>query len=105
LALAVPLSRFTPRVGGGSAFFVRPLHTFMKKKTIIIWLVMIPVFTITVLEVFDLHPKLAISRYSISWLGIMHMSFGSDNITLSSLDSPRTFKEYACGPFLFIVAP
>ena len=25
LALAVPLSRFTPRVGGGSAFFVRPL--------------------------------------------------------------------------------
>src|ERR1035437_7170915 len=24
LALAVPLSRFTPRVGGGSAFFVRP---------------------------------------------------------------------------------
>jgi hypothetical protein len=26
LALAVPLSRFTPQVGGGSAFFVRPLH-------------------------------------------------------------------------------
>jgi hypothetical protein len=25
LALAVPLSRFTSRVGGGSAFFVRPL--------------------------------------------------------------------------------
>jgi hypothetical protein len=24
LVLAVPLSRFTPRVGGGSAFFVRP---------------------------------------------------------------------------------
>jgi len=30
LALAVPLSRFTSRVGGGSAFFVRPLHTLMK---------------------------------------------------------------------------
>jgi len=28
LALAVPLSRFTPRVGGGSAFFVRPLPRF-----------------------------------------------------------------------------
>jgi len=27
LALAVPLSRFTPRVGGGSAFFVRQHHT------------------------------------------------------------------------------
>src|SRR5450830_1662717 len=26
LALSVPLSRFTPRVGGGSAFFVRPLR-------------------------------------------------------------------------------
>ena len=25
MALAVPLARFTPRVGGGSAFFVRPL--------------------------------------------------------------------------------
>src|SRR5271168_5305684 len=31
LALSVPLSRFTSQVGGGSAFFVRRLHTFMKK--------------------------------------------------------------------------
>ncbi len=28
MALAVPLSRFTPRVGGGSAFFVRPHRAF-----------------------------------------------------------------------------
>jgi hypothetical protein len=28
LALAVPLSRITPRVGGGSAFFVRPHRAF-----------------------------------------------------------------------------
>ena len=28
LALSVPLSRFTSRVGGGSAFFVRPLPRF-----------------------------------------------------------------------------
>ena len=27
MALSVPLSRFTPRVGGGSAFFVRRLRT------------------------------------------------------------------------------
>jgi hypothetical protein len=27
LALSVPLSRFTSRVGGGSAFFVRPSST------------------------------------------------------------------------------
>ena len=27
MALSVPLSRFTSRVGGGSAFFVRPLRT------------------------------------------------------------------------------
>ena len=33
MALAVPLSRFTPRVGGGSAFFVRRL---MKLLSIII---------------------------------------------------------------------
>ena len=31
MALAVPLSRFTSRVGGGSAFFVRPLSHAMKK--------------------------------------------------------------------------
>jgi hypothetical protein len=33
LALAVPLSRFTSRVGGGSAFYVRPLGYFMTNKT------------------------------------------------------------------------
>jgi hypothetical protein len=31
LALAVPLSRFTSRVGGGSAFYVRHHYTLMKK--------------------------------------------------------------------------
>ena len=30
MALAVPLSRFTPRVGGGSAFYVRPLDHAMR---------------------------------------------------------------------------
>ncbi len=34
MALAVPLSRFTPRVGGGSAFFVRPIHRMRKIPTI-----------------------------------------------------------------------
>jgi hypothetical protein len=34
LALAVPHSRFTPRVGGGSAFYVRPTRTIMKKFTL-----------------------------------------------------------------------
>jgi len=36
MALAVPLSRFTPRVGGGSAFFVRQHDTLMKNTTIIL---------------------------------------------------------------------
>ena len=31
MALSVPLSRFTPRVGGGSAFFVRCHPRFMHK--------------------------------------------------------------------------
>ena len=31
LALAVPLSRFTSRVGGGSAFFVRPHYAHINK--------------------------------------------------------------------------
>ena len=34
MALAVPLSRFTPRVGGGSAFFVRQHYTLMKTRKI-----------------------------------------------------------------------
>ena len=33
MALAVPLSRFTPRVGGGSAFFVRRHSHFMSYRT------------------------------------------------------------------------
>jgi hypothetical protein len=32
LALSVPLSRFTPQVGGGSAFFVRHHSHAMKQK-------------------------------------------------------------------------
>jgi hypothetical protein len=42
LALAVPLSRFTPRVGGGSAFFVRQqdnqqqIHIMKKQITSLI---------------------------------------------------------------------
>jgi hypothetical protein len=35
LALVVPLSRFTSRVGGGSAFFVRPHDTLMRLALII----------------------------------------------------------------------
>jgi hypothetical protein len=34
LALAVPLSRFTSRVGGGSAFYVRRHPRFMKYRTL-----------------------------------------------------------------------
>ena len=35
LALSVPLSRFTPRVGGGSAFFVRPLRTSQTMRSLL----------------------------------------------------------------------
>jgi hypothetical protein len=41
LALAVPLSRFTSRVGGGSAFFVRPHYTIMKRDMELIRLLLI----------------------------------------------------------------
>ena len=36
MALAVPLSRFTSRVGGGSAFFVRRHSRTVKKRYVII---------------------------------------------------------------------
>ena len=32
MALSVPLSRFTPQVGGGSAFYVRLLASFGQKR-------------------------------------------------------------------------
>ena len=37
MALAVPLSRFTSRVGGGSAFYVRPLVRMKKRVRIIFY--------------------------------------------------------------------
>jgi hypothetical protein len=40
LALAVPLSRLTPLVGGGSAFFVRPLE---RMKTILVLIILVGV--------------------------------------------------------------
>jgi len=44
LALAVPLSRFTPQVGGGSAFFVRQHYTFMKMQRLMrlqVWMAIV----------------------------------------------------------------
>jgi PBP1b-binding outer membrane lipoprotein LpoB len=38
LALTVPLSRFTSRVGGGSAFYVRHQHTIMKFTLLVLTL-------------------------------------------------------------------
>ena len=49
MALAVPLSRFTPRVGGGSAFFVRPTPP-MKTRT---WLCILGLLVIVVLGVWQ----------------------------------------------------
>ena len=37
MARSVPLSRFTPRVGGGSAFFVRQQDAHHAKQTISFW--------------------------------------------------------------------
>ena len=41
MALAVPLSRFTSRVGGGSAFYVRQLDAHFMKQSLILVLVFI----------------------------------------------------------------
>ena len=40
MALSVPLSRFTQRVGGGSAFFVRPHDTSMTSVFILPFIVL-----------------------------------------------------------------
>src|SRR5208282_249811 len=69
LALSVPLSRFTSQVGGGSAFFVRPLDTFMKTKIIIVWSVIALLTIVAVLEVFDLHPHIEYGHHRVLWSG------------------------------------
>ena len=48
MALAVPLSRFTPRVGGGSAFFVRPLLPMEAFWYIVFLVAFTMVFTVAV---------------------------------------------------------
>ena len=58
MALSVPLSRFTPRVGGGSAFFVRQHYTLMNYITIIL-LCAIPAF---LLCVFVIVPRFRMER-------------------------------------------
>jgi hypothetical protein len=66
LALAVPLSRFTPRVGGGSAFFVRQQDTLMKIYRIlgILWLVINCIATVTVVRTLMLpDPKVTQTLY------------------------------------------
>ena len=51
MALSVPLSRFTSRVGGGSAFFVRR-HTRMKRIVrVLVWLVALAAAILIVLIV------------------------------------------------------
>jgi hypothetical protein len=51
LALSVPLSRFTLRVGGGSAFFVRPLYMrlFFEQPAVRKFVWIIYVFTLLLL--------------------------------------------------------
>jgi hypothetical protein len=51
LALAVPLSRFTPRVGGGSAFYVRLLAPHFMKTKIGVGLVAVSLLSAIVLQV------------------------------------------------------
>jgi hypothetical protein len=52
LALAVPLSRFTSRVGGGSAFYVRrhSQHTMKEILTLIVTVIMIIAFLAVLLK-------------------------------------------------------
>ena len=76
MALAVPLSRFTSRVGGGSAFFVRPLHTI---KTIRTFLVGIAVF-VGIAGCSTPSPKVASSR-------------PRDNTTTATVEDARLLYE------------
>ena len=63
MALAVPLSRFTSRVGGGSAFFVRPS---MKSRTAFELIAVVAIIlVVVVILVSGVKPQHTISRKDI----------------------------------------
>jgi len=74
LALAVPLSRFTPRVGGGSAFFVRRQHThFMNPRSINRTLVIIT-------------PIILLAIISLIWFFVSTKSRSQDRMLQAKFD-------------------
>ena len=60
MALAVPLSRFTSRVGGGSAFYVRQHYTLMNDRILLALLGLIPILIAGVFLV--LIPRVRMAR-------------------------------------------
>lgn len=77
----------------------------MNNKSTIILLGVILFTAIAVLEVSNLHPHLAIDRFSISWSGIRHMGFASYNAVLTDHGKQRPFSQYHYGPVLIMIKP
>ena len=83
MALAVPLSRFTSRVGGGSAFFVRPHCVFIA-------MILFPKRTI---------PGLAFATFA------MFIGVGTGFVASVPFFHPKNFQTYhLLFPFAFIAA-
>jgi hypothetical protein len=78
----------------------------MKKKRIIIGSVITLLTVIAVLEVFDLHPRVTISRTEVIWSGFSQVTdkslsffFAAD---VSKADGTVVGRIYNFGPFSFI---
>jgi hypothetical protein len=77
LALAVPLSRFTSQVGGGSAFYVRPLDHAMSKSIKKIFFVLVSVMALLVVA-FILRPGI-IPFFAMQADSVLHAGTWEDD--------------------------
>ena len=78
----------------------------MNNKIIAICLGIALVTAIAVVEAFDLHPHVSISRCSVIWRGFRHLGFASSHVIVTSNGRPiKTFSQYQYGPVLVMIGP
>jgi len=95
-----------PRVSSAVAqlLVVRPLHITMK-KTSKLRLLRFGIFigcicaVVALLEVCDLHPQLSVGRFHSIWVGVRHLDFTSETVTVPASGSDRVIeRDYGFGP-------
>ena len=79
-------------------FSLGHIHTLMKKKRVIIWIVILLLASIAALEIFDCHPSFTIGHCRVRWNGVRHMHFVTDEQTDTFTGYLEKFSVYILGP-------